>query len=136
MCILKIDYFLHELITAYFIYFHQLIWLTVVPLDEDDDDGDGDEEADSAPQCDGDELQADPPSTEQQQQLQKTKTDRKCVPGIVYLGYIPPRLRPRHVRNLLASYGEIGRIFLQPEGNFSDIIRGESGPERSGTMYR
>lgn len=43
-------------------------------------------------------------------------TDRKCVPGIVYLGHIPPRLRPKHLRNMLSSYGEVGRVFLQPEG--------------------
>ncbi|XP_020482151.3 activator of basal transcription 1, partial [Labrus bergylta] len=40
---------------------------------------------------------------------------RKSVPGIIYLGHIPPRLRPKHLRNLLSAYGEIGRIFLQPE---------------------
>uniref|UniRef100_UPI0037E8B629 activator of basal transcription 1 n=1 Tax=Semicossyphus pulcher TaxID=241346 RepID=UPI0037E8B629 len=40
---------------------------------------------------------------------------RKYVPGIIYLGHIPPRLRPKHLRNLLSVYGEIGRIFLQPE---------------------
>lgn len=42
-------------------------------------------------------------------------SDRKCIPGIIYLGHIPPRLRPKHLRNLLSVYGEIGRIFLQPE---------------------
>ncbi|CAN9515289.1 unnamed protein product [Ophioblennius macclurei] len=41
--------------------------------------------------------------------------DKMCVPGILYLGHIPPRLRPKHLRNLLSAYGEIGRIFLQPE---------------------
>ncbi|XP_029974672.1 activator of basal transcription 1 [Salarias fasciatus] len=41
--------------------------------------------------------------------------DRKCVPGILYLGHIPPRLRPKHLRNMLSVYGEIGRVFLQPE---------------------
>ncbi|XP_026224156.1 activator of basal transcription 1 [Anabas testudineus] len=41
--------------------------------------------------------------------------DRKCIPGILYLGHIPPRLRPKHLRNLLSAYGEVGRIFLQPE---------------------
>ncbi|XP_076860163.1 activator of basal transcription 1 [Brachyhypopomus gauderio] len=40
---------------------------------------------------------------------------KKCVPGIVYLGHIPPRLRPKHVRNMLGLYGEIGRVFLQSE---------------------
>ncbi|KAI3357044.1 hypothetical protein L3Q82_003688 [Scortum barcoo] len=43
-------------------------------------------------------------------------SDRKYVPGILYLGHIPPRFRPKHLRNLLSVYGEIGRIFLQPEG--------------------
>lgn len=43
---------------------------------------------------------------------------KKVVPGIIYLGHIPPRFRPRHVRNLLSSYGEVGRIFLQPEEQF------------------
>lgn len=41
---------------------------------------------------------------------------QKCVPGILYLGHIPPRLRPKHLRNMLSAYGEVGRIFLQPEG--------------------
>ncbi|KPP65163.1 Activator of basal transcription 1-like [Scleropages formosus] len=40
---------------------------------------------------------------------------KKIVPGILYLGHIPPRLRPSHVRTMLGAYGEIGRIFLQPE---------------------
>ncbi|XP_062854648.1 activator of basal transcription 1 [Trichomycterus rosablanca] len=45
----------------------------------------------------------------------KKAKGKKCVPGIVYLGHIPPRLRPKHVRNMLGVYGEIGRIFLQSE---------------------
>lgn len=48
--------------------------------------------------------------------------DRKCVPGIIYLGHIPPRLRPKHLRNLLSVYGEIGRIFLQPEGTLYSYL--------------
>ncbi|XP_018542976.1 activator of basal transcription 1 [Lates calcarifer] len=44
-----------------------------------------------------------------------SSSDHRCVPGIIYLGHIPPRLRPKHLRNLLSVYGEIGRVFLQPE---------------------
>ncbi|KAM9324266.1 activator of basal transcription 1 [Gastrophryne carolinensis] len=40
---------------------------------------------------------------------------KKVIPGIIYLGHIPPRLRPRHVRNMLSLHGEVGRIFLQSE---------------------
>lgn len=65
--------------------------------DEEKDDGDG-----------GGERMDDASEDE------KTK-DKKCVPGIVYLGHIPPRVRPKHVRNMLAVHGEIGRVFLQSE---------------------
>lgn len=41
---------------------------------------------------------------------------KKVVPGIIYLGHIPPRFRPPHVRKLLSIHGEVGRIFFQPEG--------------------
>ncbi|KAB0355450.1 hypothetical protein FD755_021958 [Muntiacus reevesi] len=43
----------------------------------------------------------------------------RVVPGIVYLGHIPPRFRPLHVRNLLSAYGEVGRVFSQAENGFS-----------------
>ncbi|XP_015252812.1 PREDICTED: activator of basal transcription 1 [Cyprinodon variegatus] len=60
----------------------------------------------------------------------KKKEDRKCVPGIIYLGHIPPRFRPKHLRNLLSVYGEIGRIFLQPEDRQVRKRRKESGSRR------
>ncbi|XP_028923029.1 activator of basal transcription 1 [Ornithorhynchus anatinus] len=43
---------------------------------------------------------------------------KRVVPGIVYLGHIPPRFRPPHVRNLLSVHGEVGRVFFQPEERF------------------
>ncbi|XP_037375005.1 activator of basal transcription 1 [Talpa occidentalis] len=43
---------------------------------------------------------------------------KRVVPGIVYLGHLPPRFRPLHVRNLLSAYGEVGRVFFQPEDGF------------------
>ncbi|XP_049341958.1 activator of basal transcription 1 isoform X1 [Astyanax mexicanus] len=73
------------------------------------EEGGGDEDEDE--DDDDDEDQIDNES--------KKKTDqdkgKKCVPGIVYLGHIPPRLRPKNLRIMLGAYGEIGRIFLQPE---------------------
>ncbi|XP_076597096.1 activator of basal transcription 1 [Chaetodon auriga] len=56
--------------------------------------------------------------------------DRKCVPGIIYLGHIPPRLRPKHLRNLLSVHGEIGRIFLQPEDRQVSRRKKKSGLRR------
>ncbi|XP_007534644.1 activator of basal transcription 1 [Erinaceus europaeus] len=43
---------------------------------------------------------------------------KRVVPGIVYLGHLPPRFRPLHVRNLMSAYGEVGRVFFQPEDGF------------------
>ncbi|KAM9344070.1 activator of basal transcription 1 [Pholidichthys leucotaenia] len=56
--------------------------------------------------------------------------ERKCVPGIIYLGHIPPRFRPKHLRNLLSVYGEIGRIFLQPEDRLIRKKKKKSGLRR------
>ncbi|XP_077438781.1 activator of basal transcription 1 [Vanacampus margaritifer] len=60
-----------------------------------------------------------------------SSSDRKCVPGILYLGHIPPRFRPKHMRNLLSVYGEIGRIFLQPEDGQVKAKKKRSGSRRS-----
>ena len=37
-------------------------------------------------------------------------------PGIVYLSRIPPSMNPLKVKNLLSQFGEVDRLFLQPEG--------------------
>lgn len=47
-------------------------------------------------------------------QTAKTKKKKK-VPGVVYLSYIPPKMNVKTVRSMLSKYGELGRIFLQPE---------------------
>ncbi|XP_028265489.1 activator of basal transcription 1 [Parambassis ranga] len=78
--------------------------------------------------CDGDEDQ----NVEEAagEKIKTSCTDRKSVPGIIYLGHIPPRLRPKHLRNMLAVYGEIGRIFLQPEDNQVRRKKKKSGLRR------
>lgn len=76
--------------------------------DDDDDDNDGNDNDDK------DEINE--VAAGKKEPLQRAGQNRKCVPGIIYLGHIPPRLRPKHVRNMLSVHGEIGRIFLQPEG--------------------
>ncbi|XP_047235804.1 activator of basal transcription 1 isoform X1 [Girardinichthys multiradiatus] len=67
---------------------------------------------------------------DQLKEEKKKEENRKCVPGIVYLGHIPPRLRPKHLRNLLSAYGEVGRIFLQPEDRQVRRKRKKSGSRR------
>jgi hypothetical protein len=38
--------------------------------------------------------------------------------GIVYLSKIPPFMKPIKIRHLLGKFGEIGRVYLAPEGRF------------------
>lgn len=91
--------------------------------DDDDEDGD-EEEEEKAAERGGDEEEEEEDGDKDAAGMKKAKQksvrvtscpDRKCVPGIIYLGHIPPRLRPKHLRNMLSVYGEIGRVFLQPE---------------------
>ncbi len=39
--------------------------------------------------------------------------------GVVYISRIPPGMQPAKVRHLMSMYGEIGRVYLQPEGALS-----------------
>lgn len=84
---------------------------------DDDDDDDDKDEGSAADEDDGGDDDKDEDASGEEKPLKKTGQDKKCVPGIIYLGHIPPRLRPKHLRNMLSVYGEIGRIFLQPEGD-------------------
>ncbi|XP_028308829.1 activator of basal transcription 1 [Gouania willdenowi] len=78
----------------------------------DDDKEDEEEERQNKEGGDGEEDEG----KEKTEKESKARCgDKKCIPGILYLGHIPPRLRPKHLRNMLSAYGEIGRIFLQPE---------------------
>jgi len=36
-------------------------------------------------------------------------------PGLIYISYLPPNMTPLHIRQIFEKYGEVGRIFLQPE---------------------
>ncbi|CAN8004133.1 unnamed protein product, partial [Ixodes hexagonus] len=45
----------------------------------------------------------------------KRPKSKKKIPGVVYLSYIPPRMNVKTVRSMLSKFGELGRIFLQPE---------------------
>ncbi|XP_047414425.1 activator of basal transcription 1 [Sciurus carolinensis] len=55
---------------------------------------------------------------EQEEPEETACSKKRVVPGIVYLGHVPPRFRPLHVRNLLSAYGEVGRVFFQAEDRF------------------
>lgn len=99
-------------------------------LNEKDTEKELDAEVEDAVETDGD-GDADP---EHKPKLKKSKigskAEKRCVPGILYLGHIPPRFRPKQLRNLLSVYGEIGRIFLQPEDGMVRKSKKKSGLRR------
>ncbi|KAL2916298.1 RNA-binding ATPase activator esf2 [Polyrhizophydium stewartii] len=95
--------------------------------DGDDGDGDGDEEEGDGDDDDGDEdvdeRDADGNSAIRLPKSAKPLTlsalkkyqDRVDKTGVVYLSRIPPFMKPSKVRSLLSRYGELGRIYLNPE---------------------
>ena len=46
----------------------------------------------------------------------KKETRTKTTPGVVYLSRLPPFMKPAKIRNIFSQYGEVGRLYLQPEG--------------------
>ncbi|CAK8691343.1 activator of basal transcription 1-like [Clavelina lepadiformis] len=40
---------------------------------------------------------------------------KQTVPGVIYISFLPPRMTPLHLRQIFEKYGEVGRIFLQPD---------------------
>ncbi|XP_078063492.1 activator of basal transcription 1 isoform X2 [Mustelus asterias] len=55
---------------------------------------------------------------------------RAPVPGVLYLGFIPPGLRPKHLRNMMSVFGEVGRVFLQ-EADQQHGRRGSRGKKKT-----
>ncbi|XP_077500743.1 activator of basal transcription 1-like [Amblyomma americanum] len=50
-----------------------------------------------------------------EKQRKTGKAKKQKTPGVVYLSYIPPKMNVKTVRSMLTKFGEVGRIFLQPE---------------------
>lgn len=48
--------------------------------------------------------------------------DREMRKGVIYLSRIPPHMKPEKIRHLLGQYGDVLRIFLQPESEFSSQL--------------
>ena len=41
--------------------------------------------------------------------------------GVIYISRIPPGMRPTKVRHLMSQYGEVGKVYLQQEGEYALI---------------
>ena len=55
------------------------------------------------------------------------KAVTKDKSGIVYLSRVPPFMKPNKMRNIMAGYGDVGRIFLQPEDDLTRKRRKMTG---------
>jgi hypothetical protein len=42
--------------------------------------------------------------------------------GVVYISRIPPGMRPTKVRHLMSQHGNIGRVYLQQEGVYNQLL--------------
>lgn len=42
--------------------------------------------------------------------------------GVCYLSRVPPHMNPLRLRQILSQYGEIGRVYLTPEGQSSQLL--------------
>ena len=42
--------------------------------------------------------------------------------GVIYISRIPPGMRPTKVRHLMSQYGEVGKVYLQQEGEFVAVL--------------
>ncbi|XP_001627090.2 pre-rRNA-processing protein ESF2 isoform X2 [Nematostella vectensis] len=47
--------------------------------------------------------------------VDEDNVDQKTKPGIVYLSRLPPFMKPAKIRHTFSQFGEVGRLFLQPE---------------------
>lgn len=70
------------------------------------------EEASAALEASQAEVEDEQPEAEERKKLP--------VPGVVYLSHVPPGFGPRQLRTLLGGHGELGRVFLQPRGEWGN----------------
>ena len=58
------------------------------------------------------------------EETRSTGKTKETNPGVVYMSRLPPFMKPAKIRNIFSQYGEVGRLFLQPEGKkFVYLIR-------------
>ncbi|XP_070533241.1 activator of basal transcription 1-like [Ptychodera flava] len=103
--------------------------------DDDDDDEDDDDDDDDATKEEEDDENDDKiagdteaPNLDDEGESQEKKN---LTPGIIYLSKIPPFMKPKRIRMIFSQYGELGRLFLQPETKFKQKERKKRGGNSS-----
>ena len=87
----------------------------------EDDNDDNDDGADEKTITNPSKLK---PLTQKELEASKAATART---GVVYLSRIPPFMKPQKMRDLLARFGTVGRVFLAPEDPKSHARRVKFG---------
>jgi len=54
-------------------------------------------------------------SSDTKPKTKSKKREKPLKPGIIFMSTVPYRMTAKRVREIFSQYGEIGRIFLQPE---------------------
>eukprot|EP00112_Aurelia_sp_Birch-Aquarium-sp1_P019584 Seg487.4 transcript_id=Seg487.4/GoldUCD/mRNA.D3Y31 product="Pre-rRNA-processing protein ESF2" protein_id=Seg487.4/GoldUCD/D3Y31 len=52
---------------------------------------------------------------DEESEIAVEKEPKKTEEGIIYISKVPPFMKPGKLRNLMSQFGEVGRLFLQPE---------------------
>jgi ESF2/ABP1 family protein len=94
-------------------------------VSEDENEGSGDE-SDGGEEGSGDEDEGEKEEEKETKPDKKAKkskmhgdavsfSDKLAMRGVVYMGRVPPFMKPNKLRSMLERYGEITRLFLQEE---------------------
>lgn len=50
------------------------------------------------------------------------KAKKPIEPGIIYLSRIPSLMGVKKLRHLMSEFGEVGKIFLQPDCKYNHVV--------------
>lgn len=102
-------------------------------------DADADATADTGAHG-GDAAGGEPPQQQQKKKRKKVLSEKKLLRlkqqherrGIVYISRIPPHMKPAKLKQLLAQYGEVGRVYCAPEDTGARKMRKQKGGNTGG----
>ena len=98
--------------------------VTFSDLDDDDDDDDDEKNSDEKNSDDARLLDVQKAKRLVLAERAKRKQAKR---GVVYLGAIPPRMKPQKLRQLLSPFGKLDRVYLTPEDPGTRLRRKKFG---------
>jgi len=64
---------------------------------------------------DGENTTVSTPDDDNVLDIPTRRTKKKVEPGVIFISFLPENMTPLHLKQIFEKYGEVGRIFLQPE---------------------